>query len=232
MGDGKAAAGAKPVRRAVMFELDHLAVNGRERKMEALRSALKTMRIDLSEIQYGRYTLDAPPAYGLTAICRAMGKGTPTEEAQEQLKAALDKAFRDSALHLDPACEALLKAARKLDARVGAVSNLEPGLAEALANHLGLPAQGVTLTTATRGHGRAFGGDHWTPLARRLEVPHARCVAVCTSNATFRAALFARMRCMVRLDAFNGYQDFSGADVISPTLDPSVLGRLLGVEGR
>lgn len=236
MGDGKSAGasagGAKQVRRALMFELDHVATKGRELKLEVLRSVLKGARVDVSDVLYARYCLDAPLAYGLSSLFKALGKGAVPEELADKLKGALDSAFRDSTLKLDSSCEAAVKAALKLEARVGAVSNLDPAIAEVLARTLGLTDMGVVLTSACRGHGRAFGAEHWMPLARRLEVGPPRCVVICTNVASFRAALMTRMRCIVKIDHFNGYQDFTGADVISEKLESAHVIRLLGGDGR
>lgn len=232
MGDVKTASGAanQSTGQALLFELEHVAMGGRELTFEAMRSALKSARVDLTEPLFARYCLDLLPAQGAAAVFKALGKGPVPAEVQERLKASLEAAFSDRALRLDSRCAAMVDAASKLSIKLGAVSLLSAPLAESLARTLDLESKGVVVVSAVREHGRLFGGDHWMLTARRVGVPAGRCLAVCTQAASCRAAMMARMHCVAIVDRFTSFQDYGGADHVADVLDPKVIAEMLAAD--
>ena len=231
MGDGKQAAGrdagAKSQRRAIVLELEHVAVNGRQIKFEALKAALKSVRVELTDPLYSRYCLRRYTKDGIAALLASLDKTAAAADVAEKYTATINEAFADSALKTDPLFETIVKVARKHNARLGVLSSLDSAVTETLAKTLDLAGLGATIFNISAGDQRSYSGDQWMHLARRVETAPRRCVAVCTQADSAHAALAARMRCIVRLDRFNLFQDFSGADVVAESVGAAAIEGLL-----
>lgn len=236
MGDGKHAggreSGAKTVRRAILFELEYVAVAGRQIKFDTMKAALKGTRVDLSLTAFSRYCLHRSAKAGVEALLASAGKSAASAEVLERYQAGIAEAFSDGGLKVDAAYEAILKVVRKHNLRMGVLSSLDAATTEALSRKLDLASHGAVMFTISANDQRAYSGDHWMHLARRVETAPRRCVTICTQSDSCQAALAARMRCIVRPDAYTAFQDFSGADSVTEHITPAVIELVLDVKAE
>ena len=212
--------------RALVFELDNVAVAGRDLKFHALSSALKPHRVELRASAFTSYCQARSQREGLVGLLQAAGKPDALDALLESVRRAESAAFADAKLELRPECAALLKMARKLQVRLGALTALDAAAAESLMRQLGLAEMGIAVQSVPAAW-RGFRAEHWVQLAQKIAVPPRRCVAVTTQATSCRAALATRMRCCAQTDRFTGHQDYSGADLIGDTIDVAAVGALL-----
>ncbi|MDA0578314.1 MAG: hypothetical protein O3B24_09470 [Verrucomicrobia bacterium] len=231
MGDGKHAGGressGKTVRRAILFELEHVGVAGRQEKFDALKAALKGLRIELNDTNFSRYCLRRSAKEAVRVLLTALGKEASIREVLERYQSGIASAFANESLKADALFDAVVKAARKHNARLGVLSSLDSATTEIVSKRLGLPALGAIVCTISANDQRAYSGDHWAHVARRVETPARHCVTICTQSDSCRAALAARMRTVVRTDRFTHFQDFSGADVVADVVSAAALDGLI-----
>ncbi|MCE9616645.1 MAG: hypothetical protein K8T26_20410 [Lentisphaerae bacterium] len=210
----------------MLFELEHVAVGGRQIKFDLLKAALKTQRVDLSEALFSRYCLHRVPKEGLKALLKSTGK-SGFAEVWERYAAGLVEAFSSPRLKLEPVCEMILKTSRKLNARLGALSSLDAATTETLARQLDLGAHGVVLHLISQEDTRTYSGDHWLHLARKVDTLPRKCLTICTQSDSCRAAIAARLRCVGLPDIYTSFEDFGGADYVGESLTAAVFENLL-----
>lgn len=230
MGDGKQTvrdASGKGSRRALLFELEHVAVGGRQIKFDLLKAAFKSARVDLTEALYSRFGLHRSTKDGIAALLKSVGKTSAPSEVLERYQSGLTEAFSSTSTKADSQCEAIVKSAVAHQVRLGALTSLDAATGDALVRRLGLSELGIAVFTISQEDTRSYSGDHWLHLARRVETPPRRCIAITTQADSCRAALAARMRCIARPDRFTEFQDFSGADFIGDAISASVFEAVL-----
>lgn len=236
MGDGKDSAGrdadSKATRRAVLFELEHVAVGGRQIKFGLMEAALKSQRVELTPTLFSRYCLPRVPKEGLKALLKAAGKSGALAEVWERYAAGVPEAFGNAKLKLDSGCEAILKVARKHHARLGALTSLDAATTEALIRNLDLGNLGIVLQVISQEDTRTFSGDHWLHLARKVDTLPRKCFAICTQADSCRAAIAARLRCIGLPDTYTVFEDYGGADFVGAALPTGVLDSLLTVNAE
>jgi len=127
-----------------------------------------------------------------TSLAEALAKADKTHMAglKKILKAAVDKGFA-----------------------LGAVTGMEEGLMQQLADHLGLAEMNVTLLSYPQGRLAEPGVEAWLRMARTLNVKPTRCIALTTSGVACKTALKAHMKSVAIPDEFTSCEDFGGADI-------------------
>ena len=213
-------------KRALLFELEYVAMNGRQLRYDALKSVLKSQRIDLTPVLFSRYLLSGPLTRCLDALCEGLGKDNiDTGELAAKANDKILSAYGVANPKLDPKLEAVFKADRKHGAGIGALSELDDQHSREIAQSLGLDAFQVVVQAG----GLSSGGsaDGWPRVARALNVSPMNGVVLSTHGSSCRAALDAHMRCVVVPDAFTSFQDFAGADYVLDELDAKLIGEML-----
>jgi beta-phosphoglucomutase-like phosphatase (HAD superfamily) len=207
-------------RRAILFELENVAVKGRQIMFDQLKEILKTKDIEFSPAMFSRYCLCQPPRAFVRPILGLAGKTRLSEQKLvEEIAEKTAEAFKNDRLKLEPALRKLLKEMADRSILAGAVTSLEKGAADTLASHLGLPSLGVRLLHVDSDNRCFTGVDAWLKLARTLSVAPACCAVLATSGPSCRSATAAWMHCIAMPDRFTAFQDFGGSDLVVDTLD-------------
>jgi beta-phosphoglucomutase-like phosphatase (HAD superfamily) len=201
--------------KAVLFELENQAVQGRQVVYDTLKALLSSKSIPFTPAMFSRHVLDSPVAEYVPALLKEQGKTRLSEEKLEaEIAEKVAAALTGDKLKLDPALKTLLDACLERGMKLGALSRLDAKSAIRLATQLGLQDMGVHVVSCADEDGGIPSIDAWLNLAKQVSVPPRLCLACATSALSLRAALAARMRPIAVPDSFSSFQDFGGADYV------------------
>ncbi len=215
---------------AVLFDLESAAVNGHAVAYAAVEGVFKAKGITLSPSAYARYCLAMQPSAYVKRLLQLFDKPRiSADKLTADVEKAIKAAFAGQAVKLSVFARQLLDAARERGLATGFVTALGTDSAQQLLAKVGLSDSGPVIARQS-GEGQAS-FEQWSRAARTV-VPHPRlALAVVSDAVSHKAALSARLHCLVLPTRFTAAQDFSGADFVIdegadlPTDD--VLGLLL-----
>jgi beta-phosphoglucomutase-like phosphatase (HAD superfamily) len=212
--------GAEPAKqtgpsRAVLFELEYVAVRGRPIVFSALKAALAERDIELTPTLFSQVCLDGCIKRCLSQLLEIVKKKRFSEEKLlEDIRGGVRKRLIEENPKNDPAFVLVLEGAAKRGARLGAMCGFDAETAKEMLAKTGLEAKGVALVSCTD-ESRAFpSADGWLRLAKDLSVYPSMCIALGTSGVACKSSLAAGMRCVALPDKFTEFQDFGGADFV------------------
>lgn len=226
MNKDEADTNAEVVSRAVLLDLEQVAIPGHEVRYQALESALAGHGVTLTQGLFAQHCLAASADWAFVAVLKkAAKKAAASERDIKSVRAAVLTAYTADEISLDSAVMKLLEKARKRGMSTGALSGLDDAGALALSIKLGLPELG-TQVVAERGEDGMPGPDAWLTLAKAMGVPPSRCAAVTATAVSCKAAVAAGMKCAVLLNKFNTCEDFGGADFVWDAIDDRSMAEL------
>ncbi|MDA1230260.1 MAG: hypothetical protein O2856_05760 [Planctomycetota bacterium] len=211
---------------ALIFELENIAVGGRECQYKALEKALSSSKVSLNPILYSRFCVDRSIKAALTGLFGHNGDNSAVsdkiiEAAQAELATRLAAVVETKNTELD----GVLAKLKQKGVAIGAVSALSKNLVDPLSAALDCGGRGITVQTSPNANGRYPSMDTWRSAARALKVKSIRCVAICTSAASCRNAIAANMACIAIPDKYTNFQDFGGTNAVLESLEISVINR-------
>ncbi len=218
--------------RAVLFELETVAVNGRKTLYDTVRRALKDEKSDLTPVDYSRYFMDRPLAEGLERYVGARELNVPVAQLSKRIDADIAAWASGGRLKLNPALSAWLERRQPSQVRMGALCGLGGSVTEALSAALGLKDKSDDCLFLAMEGGRSPTADAWLKLAKQLKVIPPLCVVLASGMKSVKSAIAAGMHCVAIEDSFNAFQDFSGADYIVDELDADILDKALELMQR
>lgn len=206
-------------RGALLFEMDSVALGARKIRYEVLANILQEQGITLTPILFSRYCLHPAPSIYMPAFLEAVGYTAATpEQVVERLMRETTARLMQKSTTIDEGLVRWMEAARERGAVIACASMLTQEAAESLAAQLEFSRWQIKVFSAfpaEKGFPRA---DHWIRMAKAIECPPRRCVAIVSTMATAKSALAAMMNVVVRTDEFTEYQDFSGVNLICSDL--------------
>lgn len=221
---------ASSVKRAILFELENTAINGREIIYGVVKKIVEDRGLDFNEVTFSRYCLNSPLKHAVTDLLSVGGKGQPSNaKVVDALVAGLGQAFSDHSGNVLTGMKALLDTAANEGIALGALSRLPADQARALAEQVGLLAAGGDVLSASDDDRLGPTADAWLKLSKHIGVMPSLSVVLTTSSTSCKAALSAGMRCVVVPDRFTNFQDFSGASAVFDELDADVIPEVLAV---
>ena len=209
---------------ALLFELENIAVKGRQIIYDVLKSVLADKGIELTPNTFSRYCLCPSVKHFLPALL-ACAKKTQLSENKllREITEGIRLSFTDDTLKLDSGLAKILKTAGEQQIRMGVLSSLDKEMALQLATKLGLVDMRVNVLSYSCEDKNFPRADAWLKLAKNLSVPPPMCLVLATSATACKSALSAGMRCVIVPDKFTAFQDFSGADCIVDTLNDNTV---------
>lgn len=214
----------KRLPRAVLFELENVAIKGRQIIYDVLESVLADKSVKLTQLMFSRYCLGSSPKDFLSVLLKSAGKKRLSEKKLcAEITQGIRLSFTDGTLKLESGFKKVLKAAAERNVLVGMLSGFDMETAGQLAAKLGLADIKENLLSYSCEDKNSPTVDAWLKLAKKLSVFPSLCVALTTSAMSCRAALSAGMRCIVIPDKFTDYQDFGGADYIVDALNDTAI---------
>jgi beta-phosphoglucomutase-like phosphatase (HAD superfamily) len=212
------------VQKAMLFELENVAVPGHQIVYDVIKSVLADKGVDLKPMMFSRYCLEARVEEFVPVLLQQAGKTRVSESKLiDEIVQGVRLSFTDSGLKLSPNIPKALKVAEGKNAIVGVLSNLDEKSAMQLMGKLGLGEDRITLL-CNASEGKTFpSADAWLKLAKTMSVTPSLCAVVATSSMACKTALSAGMRCVVVPNNFTEFEDFGGSDYVLDSLDGGVL---------
>lgn len=203
--------------RAVLFELETVAVPGRQVLFDVTKAALASKDIDLSAALFARYCLDAGGGAFPGNILAVSGKSRVSDtKLLDEINGAVAKQLVNRDLSPPAQFTKLLEQVREKGVRVGALGLFGDETATQCVEAFGFAEQCDRAVGCRGGICHTFTDETWTDVARALKVSPSLCVAVASTARSSHAALTAGMSIVVVPDTYTEYQDFGGADHVSP----------------
>jgi len=203
-----------PMSTGIVFELEKFALPGQRLLFEACQKVLKDKQVALTPVLWSRFGLANSLAQGMVhLLATASKKSLAADKLVREIQDLFFREIARPAVKLNPALNALLTEAAKLNIKIGALSFLPGEQAQALLVHLGLQER-VGLRVMQKAAGSVPTPDCWLMTCKAIGVSARRCVAIVESAVASNAALEAGLRCVVVPDEFTSYQDFGGADMV------------------
>jgi beta-phosphoglucomutase-like phosphatase (HAD superfamily) len=209
---------------AILFELENVAMGGRQMVFDVLKKELAGKGIKLTPPLFSRYCLAQSFSHGVGELLESGGKGRMSEEklashVVDEVKSVL----LNESVTVAPGVKKLLKRAAAKGVAVGALSCFDSNTARQLLGKLKLEGEISAVLPYACDEKNHPSADAWLKLARNLSMTSGVCVAVATSAISAKAALTSSMKCVAVTDPFTRYQDFGGADCVADALDDPVL---------
>lgn len=212
----------------LMFELEFLAVPGREAAFNVYKSLLKDYGVEFSEGLFCRLVNSPRPEMDAAEVAAAVGlKSSFVAKMEQDVRDGLRMFYASQECRLLPALVALLQAAVERGLRPAAVTALENEDAARLVEKLELNRFRVALISSPDADRLFPGADVWLQAARKISVNARRCIALCSTNDACRSALAAGMRVIAVPDRFTAFHDFSGSEAVIDDFDSLDAGAIL-----
>lgn len=228
----KPAAEKPKAREVLFFELEYVAVNGRQLMFDVLKQVLKSKDIDVTPALFARCGLTPRPGKAIQAMIEASGRNLTTgDQLAEQAEALLAKAFADKAV-LVKELPALIKAARERNIQAVALSAWPEAVAKELMKTTGLDALGVDLVALDSTDPIFPRADHWLRILKQRGQEEIPLIAIVGSRAACKGALTAGATAIALPDAYTAFEDFTGAKIILDSLGDMTAKELLELVSR
>ena len=211
-------------KRAVLFDLEHVAVNGRQIGYEVMKKALAEKGVKLNPFLFSRYGLTSSLKNGMGEMLESLGKGRLSEEklAADIIEETKSVLLKDTPAP-SPGFKKLVKRVVERGMSAGALSCLDRESAHQLVGALKLNVE-VTGILPCACEDRSYPSpEAWLRLAKNMSMTPGACVVLASCSVSCKAALSSGMRCVVIPDKFTSYQDFGGADAVVDELDDGAL---------
>jgi beta-phosphoglucomutase-like phosphatase (HAD superfamily) len=207
--------------RAILVEMDTVALDGRKIGYDVMQSLLAEKGIVLTPMLFARHGLHPPVRRFLPDLLKAAGKTRLSEDKlAAEITEGIGHCLLDAATRVPAGVAALLEAAAKTRVRLGALSFQSPETAASLADRLGFKAAGAQVQTVPAPDASDTPEtDAWRALGASLGICATSCVALASSRTTCLGALAAGMACIVIPDPYTGFEDVTGADLVLDKLD-------------
>lgn len=205
-------------REVLFFELEYVAVNGRQLMFDVLKQVMKSKDIEVTPELFARYGLTPRPGKAIQAMIEASGRNLTTgDQLAEQAENLMTKAFADKAV-LVKELPALIKAAQERNIQAVALSAWPEAIAKELMKKTGLDEMGVDLVAMDSVDPIFPRADHWLRILKQRGQEGIPAIAIVASRAACKGALTAGATCIALPDAYTAFEDFTGAKVVLDTL--------------
>lgn len=219
-------------REVLFFELEYVAVNGRQLMFDTLKQVMKSKEIDVTSTLFSRYGLTPRPGKAIQAMIESTGRNLTTgDQLAEQAENILAKAFAEKAV-LIKELPALIKAAQERNIQVVALSAWPETVAKELMKKTGLADLGVDLVAMDSTDPIFPRADHWLRILKQRGQENVPLITIVSSRAACKGALTAGATCIVLPDAYTAFEDFTGAKAILDTLGDMSAKELLDLVSR
>ncbi|MEI8207253.1 MAG: hypothetical protein WCG03_10280 [Kiritimatiellales bacterium] len=205
-------------REVLFFELEYVAVNGRQLMFDVLKQVMKSKEIEVTPALFARYGLTPRPGQAIRSIIEASGRNLTTgDQLTDQAENLLAKAFVDKAV-LVKELPALIKAAKERNIQAVALSAWPEAVAKELMKKTGLDEMDVDLVAMDSVDPIFPRADHWLRVLKQRGQEDIPAIAIVASRAACKGALTAGATCIALPDAYTAFEDFTGAKVVINTL--------------
>ncbi len=200
---------------ALFFELEYVLVKARENMFRQVAESMSKWGKTLTVPEYSRYCLYPLPKHFVPKLSGAYGL---TQEQigkwASELEAGRMNYLTSPGLLIHQGMKTLIDAARARGLPVCALSTLTPSQTQTLLGNAGLTNAGIEMFCCEDVDASFPRADTWMKMARELNKSSRRCVVFAASSRACKAALSSGMRAVAVPDAYTGFQDFGGVEMI------------------
>ncbi len=218
------ASGSKDsLQRALIIELEHVAVQSRHIMYEALAGKLKKGGADFSKEDFARLLTNRPLTEAIEQLPKKLGtQKVKGSELLNAVMAELEGAYTSGKMPLREGVLPLLDYAVKNGFSLVAITSLKPEAVAALTAKKELSRRGLDIFAFSGQPMSAAGADVWLQTSKQFDLQPRRCLTFTSSSETCKAALTAGMCCVAMPDEYTSFQDYSGADMVLDDLKSAV----------
>lgn len=228
----KPAAEKVKAREVLFFELEYVAVNGRQLMFDVLKQVMKSKDMEVTPALFARHGLSPRPGASIQAMIDASGRNLTTgDQLATQAEELLVKAFGEKAA-LNKDLTAIIKTAQEMNIQVVALSAWPETVAKELMKKTGLDALGVDLVAMDSADPIFPRADHWLRILKQRDQDEIPAIAMVASRAACKGALTAGATCIALPDAYTAFEDFTGAKIVLDTLGELSAKELLNLVSR
>lgn len=228
----KPAAEKVKAREVLFFELEYVAVNGRQLMFDVLKQVMKSKDIEVTPALFARYGISPRPGKAIQSLIEASGRNITTgDQLAEQAETLLTKAFADKAV-LVKEISTIVKAAQERNIQVVVLSAWPEATAKDLMTKTGLDAMGVDLVAMDSLDPIFPRADHWLRILKQRGQEGIPLIAIVSSRAACKGALTAGATAIALPDAYTAFEDFTGAKVILESLGDMSAKEMLDLVSR
>lgn len=228
----KPAAEKAKAREVLFFELEYVAVNGRQLMFDTLKQVMKSKDIDVTPALFARCGLTPRPGKAIQAMIEASGRNLTTgDQLAEQAESLLAKAFAEKTV-LAKELPSIIKVAQERNIQVVALSAWPEAVAGQVMKKTGLDELGVDLVAMDSTDPIFPRADHWLRILKQCGQENIPLIAIVSSRAACKGALTAGATAIVLPDVYTAFEDFTGAKVVLDTLGDLSAKELLDLVSR
>jgi beta-phosphoglucomutase-like phosphatase (HAD superfamily) len=219
-------------REVLFFELEYVAVNGRQIMFDTLKQVMKSKDIEVTPALFARCGLTPRPGKAIQAMIELSGRNLTTgDQLAEQAESLLLKAFVENSV-FNKDLPALIKAAQSQNIEVVALSAWPEAAAKELMKKTGLDSLGVDLVAMDSLDPIFPRADHWLRILKLRGQENIPLIAIVASRSACKGALTAGATAIALPDAYTAYEDFTGAKITLDTLGDLSAKELLELVSR
>jgi beta-phosphoglucomutase-like phosphatase (HAD superfamily) len=220
---------AKSPTRALVMELEGMAVPTRRVIFENVRATLSEQGVSFDEPAMMRYGLHAVPAHMVGDIAEHYGlRAAARTSLLGKLNKALVEHFRSRAVTMALGLDRVLDLARDAGSSLGVLSWQEEDAARALVEKVGLARWNPQVFCLPSPDHEFPGADVWLKALKALGCSPRSAAALCSARAPGRAALAAGLRVVASPDEFTSHQDFGGVDALVDHVGDATVEQIFG----
>jgi hypothetical protein len=210
--------------RGIVFELENVAVGARQMVYDVAENVLADKDVELSKALFARYYRDGNIQDLVHNVLEQTGK---TRLSEDKLVQDIDEAVRlsltDTGLKLSDGLSRLFEKAEGRGVAFGALGIFGQEVADKLVGNLGLDNTTIKVVGSESGPRPAMPSESWEELVDGMGVKAPLSMAVTTGAPGHRSSLAAGLQTVVVYDEFTSFNDFGGADIITPELDDNTI---------
>ncbi len=216
--------------RAVLLELEGVAVSHRPAVFDLLKKHVKQAALPVDEFFFARYAVRPSAGHVAAGVAGPLGlKAAARAALAREIHAGLSDLYTSPAVTPAPGVGPLLQAASAEGMAIGLLSALPEDEATALVASLGLGDVPVRVFCFPAEESFP-GADLWLKMAKAFGVTPRGCTVMVSTADGCRSALAAGMRCVAVPDAFTACHDFGGVDLVVEDLAAGKPRALLGLD--
>lgn len=211
-GAGEKSAENVAERRAVIFELENVAVNGRKVLFDAVAEALGACDKELTKPLFSRFCIHEPVSVFVPKLCDFIGINSKSAgKVAKHIEGSMDNFWGSKDLSFMDGFEDFLKQAHTNGLEPIALTSLTKKQSAAVMKGLDVDEGEVDVHSFAGSDSVVARADTWMQVATDRDLNPRVCIGIASSGRACKAVIAADLHCLVIPDEYTEHEDFSGA---------------------
>ena len=205
--------------RALILELENIALESREAMFSILAESLKSYDKELTVPLFSRYCLYERPEVFIPALLAELGVGVRSKDkVLKEFVDGMDAYWKSEDKQPRAGLEAFLSATSDAGFAQIALTALPEKTAAQVVRSLGPKFESLEIHSFSEQGKVVAGADIWMQSAMDRDINPAVCLGLASSSKACRAALAADLFTVAVSDRFTAFDDFGGASELFDSL--------------